>query len=143
MLFVRQSDRPSIPTHPFLVEYFPGPTPFVCNGISSIRSCDVCDFVVAAATRSGWGGTQRLIRAVGKSKAMEMVLTGSQLDAQQAERDGELLFVFRSRDRHHRCDFEFLSFGVVSWYEPRAVICTRQEQCLDWSLGRSLLDVMV
>ena len=36
----------------------------------------------------GMGGTQRLTRAIGKAKAMDMILTGRMMDAEEAERSG-------------------------------------------------------
>jgi enoyl-CoA hydratase len=59
-----------------------------------------CDIVLAADTAKfgqpeitlgimpGMGGTQRLPRAVGKAKAMELILTGRMMDAAEAERAG-------------------------------------------------------
>ena len=60
----------------------------------------MCDIVIAAdsarfgqpeiklGVMPGAGGTQRLPRAVGKAKAMDLILTGRMMDAQEAERAG-------------------------------------------------------
>src|SRR5207253_2908223 len=42
----------------------------------------------AIGTMPGFGGTQRLPRAVGKAKAMDWCLTGRMIDAAEAERSG-------------------------------------------------------
>jgi enoyl-CoA hydratase len=46
----------------------------------------------------GIGGTQRLVRAIGKAKAMEMVLTGRMMDAAEAERAGLVARVVPAAD---------------------------------------------
>jgi len=60
----------------------------------------MCDFIIAADNAKfgqpeiklgvipGMGGTQRLTRAVGKAKAMDLTLTGRMMDAAEAERAG-------------------------------------------------------
>jgi len=65
--------------------------------------CEVammCDFIIAAdnakfgqpeinlGVMPGMGGTQRMLRAVGKAKTMDLCLTGRMMDAEEAERAG-------------------------------------------------------
>jgi len=70
----------------------------------------MCDFIIAAdnakfgqpeiqiGVMPGAGGSQRLTRFVGKSKAMDMCLTGRMMDAQEAERSGLVSRIIEADD---------------------------------------------
>jgi len=107
----------------FVEDYFTGPTEAIgrCRkpiiaavaGYCLGGGCELamlCDFIIAADTAKfgqpeinlgvipGMGGTQRLTRFVGKSKAMEMCLTGRFMDAAEAERSGLVSRVVPAKD---------------------------------------------
>ena len=81
----------------------------------------------------GAGGTQRLVRAVGKSKAMEMCLTGMQIDAHQAVKDGLASRVVPADelvDEAVRLGFEISSKGRMSVLMAKECVNAADEMTL-------------
>ena len=71
----------------------------------------------------GMGGSQRLTRAVGKAKAMEMCLTGRMMDAEEAERSG---LVARVVPHDELLDETLKTAAAIAAMPPMAVIANKE-----------------
>ncbi len=100
--------------------------------------CEVAmmaDFIIAADTAKfgqpeiklgvtpGMGGSQRLMLAVGKAKAMEMCLTGRMMDAAEAERSGLVAKVVPAVDL---IDEALKTAAAIASMAPLAAIATKE-----------------
>jgi enoyl-CoA hydratase len=100
--------------------------------------CEVAmmaDFIIAAdsarfgqpeiklGVTPGMGGSQRMARAIGKAKAMEMCLTGRMMDAAEAERSG---LVARVVPADQLVDEALKTAGQIAAMAPLAAIATKE-----------------
>ena len=100
--------------------------------------CEVAmmaDFIIAAETAKfgqpeiklgvtpGMGGSQRLTRAIGKAKAMEMCLTGRMMDAAEAERSG---LVAKVVPADQLLDEALKTAAQIAAMAPLAAIATKE-----------------
>jgi enoyl-CoA hydratase len=100
--------------------------------------CEVAmmaDFIIAADTAQfgqpeirlgvtpGMGGSQRLTRAVGKAKAMEMCLTGRMMGAEEAERSGLVAKVVPAADL---LDEALKTAEAIAGMAPLAAVATKE-----------------
>jgi enoyl-CoA hydratase len=122
-------------------------------GVALGGGCELammCDIVIAADNAKfgqpeiklgiipGAGGTQRLPRAIGKSKAMDLVLTGRTMDAQEAERAG-LVARIVAPDKLH--DEAIAVAGAICAYSLPAVIMAKEavNRAYEGSLSEGIL----
>jgi enoyl-CoA hydratase len=122
-------------------------------GVALGGGCELammCDIVIAADSAKfgqpeiklgiipGAGGTQRLPRAVGKSKAMDLVLTGRMMDAQEAERAG---LVARIVPADKLLDEAFSVANVICEYSLPAVMMAKESvnRAYESSLAEGIL----
>ncbi|WCL54364.1 enoyl-CoA hydratase [Gimibacter soli] len=109
-----------------------------------------CDFIVAGENAKfgqpeiklgvipGIGGTQRLTRVIGKSKAMDMMLTGRMMDATEAERAGLVSRIFPAEDLIEKA-LE-IAAGIAALSRPSVALAKEAtNRALEVSLSEGLL----
>lgn len=127
--FTRQARR---------IEAFRKPIIAAVSGYALGGGCELammCDFIIASETAKfgqpeinlgvspGIGGTQRLTRFVGKSKAMDMIMTARMMDAVEAERSGLVSRVVPV----DRLVFEALAAAkIIAGHSPLAAMMNKE-----------------
>lgn len=110
----------------------------------------MCDMIFAADTAKfgqpeiklglipGMGGSQRLTKLVGKAKAMDMILTGRMMDAQEAERSG---LVARIIPAAMLMDEVLAVAETIAGYSKTTAVAGREavERALEGSLREGIL----
>ncbi|MGF1454245.1 MAG: enoyl-CoA hydratase [Alphaproteobacteria bacterium] len=110
----------------------------------------MCDIVIAADTAKfgqpeiklgvmpGMGGSQRLTKLVGKSKAMDMILTGRMMDAEEAERAG---LVARIVPADRLMDEAMEAAQTIAGYGKAATMVAREavDRALEMGLREGIL----
>lgn len=117
----------------FRIENSPKPVIAAVNGFALGGGCELamaCHFRLAGSNAKfgqpevnlglipGYGGTQRLTMLVGKGKALELMMTGNMIDAQEAK-----------------------SLGLVNYVEPLQNLLPKTKQIIDIILSKSPLAV--
>lgn len=110
----------------------------------------MCDFVICAdnakfgqpeiklAVIPGIGGSQRLTRLVGKSKAMDMILTGRMMDAEEAERSGLASRVVPADELEETV--QKIAAGIAKLSRPSVMAAKEAvDQALETGLAEGLL----
>ncbi len=134
------------------VSAFRKPIIAAVSGFALGGGCELammCDFIIASDTAKfgqpeitlgvmpGMGGSQRLARAVGKAKAMDLVLTGRMMDAAEAERAG---LVSRVVEQDRLMDEAVAAAEKIASF-PRAAVLMAKEavnRSLETTLGEGL-----
>jgi len=110
----------------------------------------MCDFIIAAdnakfgqpeitlGVMPGMGGSQRLTRAVGKAKAMDMCLTGRTMDAAEAERAG---LVSRIVPAAELLDQAMAAAATIAGFSLPSVMMAKEavNRAFETTLGEGLL----
>lgn len=107
----------------------------------------VCDMIIAADNAKfgqpeitlgvipGAGGTQRLTRTIGKAKAMDMILTGRMMDAEEAEKMGLVARIFPADEIN--TESQKIAEKIAEMSQPIVKIA---KQCVNQAMETGLRD---